>query len=583
MRFAGRIRRTPVGGEEGMENAYRELLELCRVPSVSGTDGERAMAELIYGMLRRMDCFSSQRESPGLCPMPEDALGRSFVCALLEGKRKSPRTVILLSHFDVVSAADYGEAENLAFDPEGYTARLRERNGETLPPEAREDLLTGNYLFGRGVMDMKFGVAAHLDLLRRAGRELDGMEGNLLFLSVPDEEANSAGMLAAVRTLEELKQKRGLEYILCLVSEPSFPRYPGDTGRYLYTGTMGKLLPVFYCVGRETHAGEPLSGLNPNLLTAKIVEKLESQPRWSDEADGVWAPPPVCLKQADLKREYSVQTPEEAYAYFNMITLRKTPEQVMGDMLEVARNAMNEAVEERKKHAELWSRRTGFPVSLPEETPRALTYPELFRWCEAAGGDAFRTRMRELKQSALPEERDLRLRSLRLVREVCRFCPDPSPKIVVFFAPPYYPHSPAPEPGGVASRLCRLLGREAREKYGAELAREPFFPGLSDMSYLGLPKEVNAKELAGHFPLWGGGYQIPLETMAELNVPVLNLGPRGKDAHRFTERLCLPDAFEITLPLLWSAVRRLLWDTDRAGPGGQSPAAGNNLSDLDVC
>jgi arginine utilization protein RocB len=78
------------------------------------------------------------------------------------------------------------------------------------------------------------------------------------------------------------------------------------------------------------------------------------------------------------------------------------------------------------------------------------------------------------------------------------------------------------------------------------------------MSYLGLPEGTDIEGLKKNFPAWGSGYEIPLETIAQLNIPFLNIGPHGKDAHRTTERLCLSDSFDKTVPLLYSAVEYLL-------------------------
>ena len=39
-------------------------------------------------------------------------------------------------------------------------------------------------------------------------------------------------------------------------------------------------------------------------------------------------------------------------------------------------------------------------------------------------------------------------------------------------------------------------------------------------------------------------YHIPFKEMAQFNAPVINVGPVGKDAHKNTERLHLPFAFQ---------------------------------------
>ncbi len=543
---------------------YQNLLELCGVPSVSGTAGEQEMAEKIADMLKRIPYFQQRPEQVQTYPVPGGAYRRSYVCARMEGKIKSPGTVILLSHFDVVGVEEYGVNRSLAFQPEKYTSYLREHPDIRLPEEAAADLESGDYLFGRGTMDMKFGIAAYLELLADFGSKPESFQGNLLFLSVPDEEANSAGMLAAVETLAELKKKYDLEYTCCLVAEPYFPKYPGDETKYLYTGTVGKLLPVFYCVGRETHACEPYSGLNPNLLTARILEKIDCSSGLSDSACGVFTPAPVCLKQSDTKESYSVQTPSAAYAYFNYMTLARSPDEVMRQMLSIARDAFEEVLNEIGKKAADRGRITGETVRLPDRKPITVSFAELYRMCSEAHGAEFESHMEKFlsRLNAEGEKADLRERSVRIVKEVHKFCPCREPMVIVFFAPPFYPHSQAPRADSPALQTCRYLIDRAEQEFHEEWQPEPYFPGLSDMSYLGLPEGTDIEGLKKNFPVWGSGYEIPLDTIAQLNIPFLNIGPRGKDAHRTTERLCLSDSFDKTVPLITSAVKYLLESED---------------------
>lgn len=540
---------------------YNNLLELCSIPSISETSGELAMAEKIHNLLQRIDYFKAHPELAQICPVQGDKLGRSFVYALMEGRVKSPQTVILLSHFDVVGVEEYGMQKDLAFDPAAYTQFLKDNPQVQLPEEARADLESGDYLFGRGVMDMKFGIAADIEILIKAEKDLANFEGNILFLAVPDEEANSAGMLSAVELLLALKKERLIEYTCCLVSEPHFPKYPGDSTKYIYTGTVGKLLPVFYCAGRETHVGEPFSGLNPNLLTARIIEKVDSNPELADSAGGAHTPTPVCLKQADTKTAYSVQTPAAAYTYFNFMTLTRTPGEVMQIMLAVAGEAFAGVLTDIGNKAAKLSEITGNRVALPDFEPRVISFLELYEWCSELHGDKFRLHIRYFIESCRPGgERpgDLRQLSIEIVKEALKFCPYKDPIIVVFFAPPFYPHSDMQSPGSQVVGVCQYIVELAGRFFSEDLQIEPFFPGLSDMSYMGLSKRVNTLELPKNFPVWDAGYSIPLETIAQLNIPFINLGPLGKDAHKHTERLCLSYSFQKAAPLIWAAVRRLL-------------------------
>src|SRR5690625_6942892 len=83
----------------------------------------------------------------------------------------------------------------------------------------------------------------------------------LSILTVPDEEVNSSGMRCAVPKLLELQEEHELTYKLFLNSEPVFSQVPDVHKHYIYTGTIGKMMPAALFYGKETHAGEPLSGL----------------------------------------------------------------------------------------------------------------------------------------------------------------------------------------------------------------------------------------------------------------------------------------------------------------------------------
>ena len=550
------------------DRLYNHLLELCSVPSISETKGELAMAEKIFMLLKQIDYFRIHPELAQICPMQGDEYNRSFVYALMKGGIQSSKTIILLSHFDVVGVEEFGIQKEFAFDPVAYTKFLKDNPQIKLPEEARIDLESGDYLFGRGTMDMKFGIAADLEMLMKAEKELKDFEGNILFLSVPDEEANSAGMLSAVDFLLSFKNEKQLEYVSCLVSEPHSPQYPGDNKQYIFTGTIGKLLPVFYCVGKETHAREPFSGLNPNCLTAKIIERIDSNPKLSDFVNGVFAPAPVCLKGSDTKTSYSVQTPTAAYTYFNFMTLHKTPQEVLHDMLTVAETAFMDVLVDRKNKLEECSRLTGHTSDSPDIEPKVMTFQELYNWCYEAHGAKFESHLKEFIDSYWLNRNhtdlDLRDLSIEIVKEVHQFCPYRNPMIIVFYAPPFYPHSDVRSSDSQVAKVSQDIAGLAKQLFNETLQIEPFFLGISDMSYLGLSNQIDIMGLIKNFPVWDAGYHVPLKTIAQLNIPFMNIGPLGKDAHKYTERLCLPYAFEKAVPLIWATIRRFLGYTVRS-------------------
>lgn len=40
---------------------------------------------------------------------------------------------------------------------------------------------------------------------------------------------------------------------------------------------------------------------------------------------------------------------------------------------------------------------------------------------------------------------------------------------------------------------------------------------------------------------WGRLYSIPFEDIESLSIPIINIGPWGKDYHKFTERVFIKD------------------------------------------
>src|SRR5699024_11219962 len=88
----------------------------------------------------------------------------------------------------------------------------------------------------------------------------------LMLVTVPDEEVGSAGMRAAVKDMIKLGEQHGLDFNLFLNSEPTFSQRPQDENYYIYSGTIGKIMPSALFYGRETHAGETLSGINAHYM-----------------------------------------------------------------------------------------------------------------------------------------------------------------------------------------------------------------------------------------------------------------------------------------------------------------------------
>ena len=113
----------------------------------------------------------------------------------------------------------------------------------------------------------------------------------LLLTTVPDEEVNSAGMRAAVTELVRIREEQGLTYKLFLNSEPSFSQNPTDIAEYVYSGTIGKIMPAALFYGKETHVGEPMKGMTANYIASFLTQRME----WNE-----------LFRETDLGESYAV-------------------------------------------------------------------------------------------------------------------------------------------------------------------------------------------------------------------------------------------------------------------------------------
>ncbi|MBV1821731.1 M20/M25/M40 family metallo-hydrolase, partial [Bacteroidales bacterium MSK.15.36] len=290
-----------------------------------------------------------------------------------------------------------------AFNPIELKKRIKEL---PLDKDAINDLESGDYIFGRGTADMKFGLALHIELLRELSSR-DDFEGNILFLAVPGEESNSEGMLAAVPHLLELNKKYGYKYIGLFVSECCIPKEIGDETKRIYLGTAGKVMPLFLFVGKETHVYESFSGLNPNLLATELNRLLELNPDFCDINKGNITPPPTCLKQTDLKELYSVQTPLMAASYYNVLTLNLSIDELIEKLknlcFQAFHNTLNIIEKSVNKFASISNRN-----SLREEfEPKVLTYEEVYKKVKETLGDKFDTYIQGKIEQWINENMDL--------------------------------------------------------------------------------------------------------------------------------------------------------------------------------
>jgi arginine utilization protein RocB len=104
------------------------------------------------------------------------------------------------------------------------------------------------------------------------------------------------------------------------------------------------------------------------------------------------------------------------------------------------------------------------------------------------------------------------------------------------------------------------LQKYAKNILGRPYDTEHFYTGISDLSYAGYSKENWSESesiLKKIMPLYGSTYNIPFEELSEIAMPVINIGPWGKDFHKLTERVLKKDVQTETPRLILEALRHL--------------------------
>ena len=121
---------------------------------------------------------------------------------------------------------------------------------------------------------MKTGDAIIMAVMEEISKDIGNFEGNLIFAAVCDEEGNSGGMLSVIPEFIKLQEKENFDYLALLDTDYMTSEYEGDENKYVYIGTVGKLMPSFYVVGKETHVGESFKGVDANQIAAEITTRI---------------------------------------------------------------------------------------------------------------------------------------------------------------------------------------------------------------------------------------------------------------------------------------------------------------------
>jgi arginine utilization protein RocB len=535
--------------------------QLVNIESIVNTTGEKKIADSLYKLISSFPYFT-ENQSHLLMPQTiQDEPERFNVLAFVKGtKGTSNRTVILMGHMDTVGIDDFTQLKQHACYPDQLMEALK---NEELPASAKEHLESGDWMFGRGVLDMKSGVASNLYLVKYYSEHPEQLDGNIVLLAECDEEDSSHGVLSALKVLKNWKQEHGFDYVAAINADFVSPRHQGDENRYIYMGTVGKLLPSFFITGAETHVGSAFEGLDPNFIAAELTKQIDYNPELCNEAFGELTVPPVSLKQTDLKPSYTVQTALSAYVYYNFFIHSWSPKDVLEKLKEQANIAFEKALKTFDERFKQYSSMSGEPYVEHPWCPRVYSYEEMEEMLVGEHGDAFVSHMNQFKEALLQDkELDTRMFAARVVEEAWKWMKDKNPAIIVFYSSLYSPRIELSGKNDKEQALLDALNQAVetvQPLYPHPIVTRNFFPYISDMSFVALSDdEEGIQAVSKNNPGWGTKHYVEYQDIRELNVPVINIGPYGVDAHKKLERMEMTYSLEIVPNLTNTVIRQLL-------------------------
>ncbi len=532
--------------------------DLVGCASIVGTAGEADLARQVFGYFANLAYFKAHPQQLILQPTTGDDHLRFNVIALVKGEAvRQSDTLLLLGHLDTVGVEDYHKLADLAFQPDELKEQIETAN---LPDAVTAEIRADNWLLGRGILDMKSGLAAQMLSVKQAAENAAAFPGNLLFLAECDEEDNSHGVLSALPLLEELCREYDLTLQGAINADYTAPRYPNDPSRYLYYGTVGKQLPAFYVVGKETHVGDPFGGLDPNFLAAHLVEQISYQPDFCDIAQNELTTPPVTLKQTDFKPFYTVQTNISSLVYFNLAVHHWSPETILNRMCTAAESSFQAALQTLQSRYDVYCSQSGLPQQKLPWQPRVLTYKAMVESAALLHGETFLSALRRYAVELTQTPKDLREYNTAMVQFVWQWQQDQRPAIVVFFGSVYYPSIQLDRERPRDNRLIQaveaavLESSELLQPY--HLEKRFFYPYISDASFLSLADSASAlSAYTDNYPAYMEKQRTNFDLIGRLSMPVVNIGAYGKDAHQYLERIDADYSFGVTPVLIQKTIQ----------------------------
>ncbi len=542
------------------EYILETLKGLVACDSISCTEKELSASDFVYDKLLEIPYFKENPDLVGKYKIPNDAYGRYVVYGAVIGNSKD--TVILSGHTDVVSVEVYGEAEPLAFTiGDELEKKLAEME---LSDQARADLESGEWIWGRGSADMKAGDVLNLALTKKYAElaSKGELKGSVLLLALPDEESYSAGMRVASKIMKKLKDERGLNYRLLIDPEPAAEM--GES-QVMSIGSVGKVQPVVIAQGEVAHFGHCFDGISALNILSGIYKKTQGSLAFADFYEGEATVPPSWGNMRDMKLCYDVSLPYRGYGFMTVLSFQKTPDDIIDMLRDISENVLEEEISTLNDTYQEFKKINKFATKEKVHFDTAVyTVEELCSELRNKDREKFEKFFEKIYEEAgrkVLEGESYPVATVYMMDELLTYADIKKPLVLIGIAPPYYPatHSNMVEGHeGFGQKVFEFASEISEKEHSQKIEFEHYFLGISDNSYTSV-EEMDFERLKSNFPMWGKLYEIDFETIREVSVPSILYGPIGRDYHQWTERVNKRSLLEV-MPDMLDRVVNFVWD-----------------------
>lgn len=167
------------------------------------------------------------------------------------------------------------------------------------------------FLYGRGAVDMKGGIACSVAAVLQYLAEHDGKpKGSISFLITGDEEA--ASINGTVKLLKWVAD-RGEKFDHCVLGEPSNQQEIGDC---IKVGRRGSQSGTLYVEGLQGHVAYPHRASNPVPDISRLIVAISDEPL--DHGSAQFQPSNLEFVSVDVGNGAFNVIPDQARATFNI-------------------------------------------------------------------------------------------------------------------------------------------------------------------------------------------------------------------------------------------------------------------------